>query len=455
MLTNLLAAIEIGTNLLLERKLGISPSTPESQNPRDLPEVILSPAPDQDRDPYEAHEGVPIEKRIRIVEVSRKSTGDSPDYSSSVAPAIDSYQHKGLDQPGASAIVGEGPFHGLLYPQAIPYQLEVRCSDFQIDTLHSTLSVNDHDGYQNIEKEAAELVMKACKESPDAKHPHFRRGHCILVSGSERKPQFAISNRVQWQVMCKKLLEDFMSGKLKQCELLISREYFMLQLRPTELDEEDFISIKNWEMKQLMRTNIDKKKYMSKADFDGFVSPEMIQAIIHNNSRLRMKEKEKEQLIQAITVSGRILFAIFVHEGWNMNCLRKLIDHGFRDDNLPKQLDKSLGCCRSHSSRPVAVIEEQIPFSVYNFDRSGHIIVQSDSVVPILPVAVDKSERSTNHSVTSSAANSGAHQNPAVADDTEKARASLGEGAHARVYQVRIDPSHHAISEVSLYALLW
>ena len=293
-----------------------------------------------------------------------------------------------------------GSPRGLLYPPTIPYELQVQCNGRITRRSQGSLDLNDADGYLNIETKACEFVREDCKEPLDAYHIHFRGGHCIETRDNNNTQQWAIADQTQWKSMCNKLLKDFGDGQIRRCTLLISRDYSAFELRPTDFDryEDVFVNNKAFELRSLMKTSISGKDYLPKIDLDGFTSPPVIRAVIYHSDRLKdLTEARREELIRDIDIGAKKLFTVFILNRFGMHCLDKLLREGYRDDNLPKRhKDEPYACCRSHNDQHNALPEQMRAFSAFNFEAQGHFVLEPNCVVPILPVAVDRSQRSSD-----------------------------------------------------------
>ena len=296
----------------------------------------------------------------------------------------------------------DGSRRGLLYPPTIAYELQVQVQRDDRITRRSqgSLDLNDADGYLNIETKAIELVRESCKKPLDAYYIHFRGGHCIETRDNENTQQLAIANQTQWKSMCNKLAKDFGDGQLKRCTLLIFREYSVFELRPTDFDpyEDVFVNNKAFELRSLMKTSISGKDYLPKIDLDGFTSLPVIRAVVNYSDRLKnLTEVRREELIRDIDLGSKALFTAFILNRFGMHCFDKLLRGGYRDDKLPKHhQNEPYACCRSHNDQHNALAEQISAFSAFNFEAQGHFVLEPNCVVPILPVAVDQSHRSSD-----------------------------------------------------------
>ena len=305
---------------------------------------------------------------------------------------------------------------GLLYPDRIAYELQIQRGCQTSSGSHGWLGLNDANGYLNIERKADELVRQTCKEPPDAYYIHFRGGHCIEIRDNKKRPQVAVASPIQWKSMCLKLVKDFGDGQLEHCTLLISREYSIFELRPTESNNEDrdehedaFVINKACELRSLMKTNIDGKEYLPKIDLDGFTSEPMIRAVIKYSNRLEdLTEVTKEELIRKISLGARKLFTAFIVKNFSMRCFNKLMIGGYRDDNMPKHhQEEPFACCRSHNDVYNVLVKAINKFLPFSFKTGGHFPIERRCVIPILPVAVDQSHRSSDLSLSPTTANYG------------------------------------------------
>lgn len=281
----------------------------------------------------------------------------------------------------------------------------MQCVDRPTRRSQGSLDLNDADGYHNIETKAFELVRDSCKEPLDAYYIHFRGGHCIETRDNEKRPQFAIADQMQWRSMCQKLTKDFGDGQLEHCTLLISRDYSVLELRPTDSNNEDedehedaFVMNKARELRSLMKTNIDGEKYLPMIDLDGFTSQPVIRAVINHSNRLKKRtEVRREELIRKIDSSAKKLFTAFIQNNFSMQCLDKLLTNSYHDDNLPRRQQKGhYACCRPHDDQYNVLAKELGKLTPFRFVAVGHFRMEPNCVVPILPVAVDQNHQSSD-----------------------------------------------------------
>lgn len=331
--------------------------------------------------------------------------GRSRAFSSDVHESTPGNDALGAHTPGPE---DDGSRKYLLYPDRIEYELQIQCGGQTISGSYGWLGLNDADGYLKIEKKADVLIRESWKEPTDAYYFHFRGGHCIETRDGERRPQHAIANQMQWKSMCHKLVKDFGDRRLERCTLLISREYSMFELRPTDLDNEDnedkdpgedaFVNNKAYELRSLMKTNIDGKEYLPKIDLDGFASQPMIRAVINYSDRLRdLTQDRREKLIWEIDSGAKMLFTAFILNRFSMYCFNRLLKGGYRDDNLPKRhQEEPYACCKYHNDQLNALAEKIGAFSAFTFKAQGHFFLEPNCVIPILPVAVDQSQRSSD-----------------------------------------------------------
>lgn len=445
----------------------ISPGKPLS-----VPELFVSPAQDHGQESFSALvDDISIEDEKRNQELSQESLPEStygelyPDTANSSSDDSSISEDTDLDGDIESGDQDSSP--GLIFPEEISYELQVKCDDSVIDPLRKTLSLNDMGGYGKIKQQSIELIDQFYQATPTLDCLHFRGGHCIEVRNKEPRPQYAIASSKQWRNMCRKLLKDFTLGGIRHCELLITFVYSVLGREPMDLDEasesdEDTDLNKTapkdsrpqqlrlaHKVRAMLRENINGQQYLSGVDFNAVTSPEMIQAVIGNCERL--DDDEKADLTQAIVTRAKRLFTMFLVDQLDMKCLKKLLDKGFHDKNLLKQEGKRFKCCKHHHTQlqPHTLAQRPLMFPVFRFKPRAYINLRWNCIIPVLPVAVDQSERASNLSTTPSSGASNTKQDGITPGEEKKASATLGEGAHSQVYLVRVDRSHNRISKVS------
>ena len=430
---------------VLERKASISPED-QKREARQLPGLTISSPPGNSSSTTVGRKVRPSGPKIVIEEDSAASSLSQLDESITTLAQEHVESDDGDDQSLSSA---EGFGDGFLLPPCFRYTLCVTCLGQSTLFKEHDLYWNDPDSYRTFEQSASELAEEASGRLDETSIMTFRHGYCTISKGKDgAKRRLGLTSRDEWKRLCKTLVEDFNSGVGKPYKLVIYYEYFELRTRPDKAEIMSFPVTKRWELKMLMKTNIDERKFISNADLQKYTSEQMIRAIVMNDPCWGPSPKldDIEQLIQDILEKkAKNLLAMCVYARVDMKCLKYLINVGHHHDgNLPQS---SKECCPAHQRYSMDILDEPENFQAAMFKTPGeHQKLPSQVIVPIIPIDSDIDVRAAAKSSTDS---DGDSDSPSLKSQSAKDRAMIGFGAHGRVYRVKIDPYHHKLSEVS------
>ena len=340
-------------------------------------------------------------------------------------------------------------------PETVRYTLHLICPGHHISHKEGHFKLSDRGSYEDIEKSARKFVEEARLVSDNAKVLNFRHGYCSISKGTDGiKRRISLTSFEEWGKICKSLARDWIDGDRRKFNLTIHREYFELSVRSTDPDE-TLAAIKRWELNELMATNIDEKRYICRGDLLKYTSDQMVRAIVTHDPcwGLPPRSEESDRLIQDIRQKGaRRLLAMCVYGEVGMKCLKKLIDQGFNDRNLPVTALSTVAsevelCCRKHLKRWEYLRESQGIFQVAEFKTlGGHQEISSRTVIPVIPIDAGRYNLAREAASRTSEED---FESPMSGGSSARDRAWIGEGAHGCVYRVRLDPNQHSLSEVS------
>lgn len=435
-------------NSCTERKASISPDDDQPREARRLPGVMIS-SPSGNNSP------APLGRKVRpagpkIVIDDDITDSTTPELSRDMTSLHQEHAESDDGDNDSTSSVGSSA-DGPLLPTSFKYALSVTClahKTVRKENYH--LNWNDRNSYQDVEKNARQLAQEAIGETDEGVVVTFRYGFCTISKRKEvTKRRLIFISQEDCRRLCKMMITEFNFGSDKEYDLVIHQEYFKLRVRPDEADTETFEGVKLWELRNLMKTNIDDKKFISSADLQKYTSDEMVRAIVMHHSCWgpSPNRDEIEGLVQNILQKkARKLLALCVYAQVSMKCLKKLIEVERRyDDDLPSTLKK---CCPKHRKRPDdSLVDHHGIFQAAVFNKPGEYQQMSSSlVVPIIPVDADGDAMDTTDVPSGSEDSS---ESSILSSRAARDRALIGYGSHGFVFRVKIDPYHHRLSDVS------
>ena len=389
-----------------------------------------------------------------------KESWKTPQLSSEGGVQIDGYstERETLDVPSpnpcSTQLDVERVSFGLIHPNEIQYKVLFVFLDQKISPLSGFFNPEAPNSYEEIVQEASRHVKETCKEKLVAKSLYLRHRYCTTRANAVFRARRSIRDKSEWISTCELLVNTL--KKNDRCCLDIHLEYFALQCK--SIANLSLMQVRKWELNKLMKTNISGDQYIPAADLERFVEPAMIEATLED-SGLGLGADEISDFIKIINSKARKLFAACLLAKVSLKCLKQWTDAGINDDNWPASVGKPKRCCPNHTEYPEdkEIDEYRNRFLVASFEKDdppqqfGRGIV-----VPIIPIDAERSEsvreefmRSSDGSIVSPTTSD---ISPALSrgEKTPENRALIGEGAHGRVYCVRIDACHHSLSTVSL-----
>lgn len=185
------------------------------------------------------------------------------------------------------------------------------------------------------------------------------------------------------------------------------------------------------QMRQKLKINFMNLRYIPRCDLDPFLTVDVVEKVVEEDAYLQLDDDARGHFIKRIVDKASKLFAICVFLRLNMRHLRHLVeDHNFSDDpsNHPKP-NKGTDSCDEYCHTRILHILEHLPrFFVRNITRDfQHLNLEHDDVLPLF------------------------HTGECDADGQPSIeRLGEGEGAHGKVYKVKIDRPHYRFSGVCL-----
>ena len=313
------------------------------------------------------------------------------------------------------------------------------------------MSLYDAKSYQKIEVSAQRYAQKSYAATLGQRSLSFRYGNCTLLGEKGFKSRRPLRSIEDWGEICKLIVGYWTSNAGRSLRLEIWREYTSFQRRAAK--EASLTKAKRAEIHKLTKRTSEKtltRQYIPHTDLENVIPKQMITEIINEDPYKSMDEAQKAAFTQRVQSEGRILLTMFIYSGLRMECLKKLLDKGYSDADLPLTTNAR---CHSHD-RCVRKFDEllgkQGAYLAARFDKpGGHQNFDHHIVVPIhfCPKDEERAEMVSEMDTGSGAVQQNAYGTKATAKD----RALCGSGAYSSVYRVRLDPSHHALTPVSRF----
>ena len=335
----------------------------------------------------------------------------------------------------------QSPVEGSFIPESIACKLRVTLKDSKL----TNLSVRLHrpESYQQIESVAEKHAIALSAESISPKVLKFSYGNCTIVSDSGTKTRHPLRSLEDWMKVNKAVVGYWNSHIHERLHLCISRHYFASQEQPTE--GESFTEVKSNEIDDLMKETWENKEYIPHNVLETVISNETISWIIKEHPPKTVPQEQQEAFIHNVQAEGRILLAMCVHTLLSMECLKKLLDGGFKDSTLP--LDESHQCHPGCRAKFRKLIQAQGNYQAERFVEGQHKRLHSHAVVPLHFYPRAHSQNELDSEITEGYGDKA--QNLPTKESAIKKDAKCGSGAYSKVYCVKMNPSHHSLSVVS------
>ena len=329
---------------------------------------------------------------------------------------------QGDSKPLSASRHPKRPVEVSFIPKRIAYSLQFTfefedCPNSKLADKYSVL-LHEAGGYQEIEKLADKHAKLLSAKSIGQKELKLFYGTCTLVSDQVARTRLPLRSLEDWKKV-NEHVDYWNSHTQEEPHLCISRHYLASQERPVA----GLAKIKRLEIHDLMKKTLDKKRYIPHNVLQIVISDQAIHCIVQEQPPTSLHDQHA--FTRKIQAEGRLLFAMCVHARLKMECLKKLLESGLTDSNLP--LDKISQCHKACRQKFEALLEAQGGFRAARFIKGEHQNFHTHTVVPL-------------HFCP----------RPHVKNNTDLEGAALcGRGASSEVYCVRINPNHHSLSEVS------
>lgn len=317
-----------------------------------------------------------------------------------------------------------------------------RSRDSKLSKVAEEMSVLLHkpESYQEIENEAKKHANALSAKTIGPKELKFSYGNCTIVSSNGAKSRLPLRSGQDWTEVYRAILEYWTSNTHERLHLYISRHYLACQDEPTE--DTSFAQLKCLEINDLMKQTWERKDYIPHNVLETVISDQTISWIIQENPPSGLPQDEQDTFVHRVQAEGRILLAMCVDADLGMECLKRLLDRGCKDSNLP--LDEDTPCHSECRRKFKTLIEKQGGFRAAHFVEGEHKTLHSSTVVPLYFFSRAQGKDDLDREVTEVCGNE--PQNSPSEESAIKRAAWCGFGALSNVYCVKIDPNHHKLS---------
>ncbi len=258
---------------------------------------------------------------------------------------------------------------------------------------------------------------------------YIRYGICRVI-GTKHEACEELEDPDQLEEKAISLICGFIHDhKYERFHLEIIWEYATVKLQ--KIPHEKYAQTIASEISSKIVQNYVRKSYIPRKDLVRIMSPEVIRQIIDEDDSSKENAWTDDQRTEfAIQVQQHCsrLQAVCIYQGLPMKFLKHLMDHGIRDIDPPDEVfeDRHLQKCseRNCPTHMTKFFEMYHGFFAHKFDPDGEMQIFTEAMVlPLYYVGNEKNSR-------------------------------LGYGAASNVYEVKIDPVHHSLSNVSSNASL-
>lgn len=337
----------------------------------------------------------------------------------------------------------QSPVGGSFLQSTITYNLRVTLEGSRDSKLTEALSVRLHipESYQAIEDVAEKHAKTLTAETIG---PKFSYGNCTIVSDGGTKIRLPLRSREDWTEVNKAIVGYWNLHTDEQLRLCISRHYLACQDQPVE--EKSFAEVKCLEIHDLMKQTWEKKDYIPHNVLEQVISDSTIYGIIKEDPPKSVPQEDLDTFIHLVQAEGRILLAMCVHAGLGMECLKKLLDKGWKDSS--PAIDENAQCHRNCRHKFKTLVQKQGGYRAERFVEGEHKTLHSLDVVPLHFCARADGNDDVDREVTELPRNQLQHSSSE--ESAIKTAAFCGNGAYSNVYCVKMDPNHHSLSTVSI-----
>lgn len=383
------------------------------------------------------------------VEESLGSIGKTPEsatkYQVSEKSQESPQQRKESSKPLDATRRPQSPAGSSFNPSTIAYSLRVTFQGSPDSKLVEELSVLLHkpESYQEIERVAEKHAKKLYAESIGPKDLKLSYGNCTIVSDDGTKTRIPLRSREDWMEVENAIARYWNPHTHGKLRLYISRHYLACQDQPT--DDISFAELKGLEINDLMKPTWEKKEYVPRNVLETVISDQTIYWIIKESPPNSVPQDNQDAFIHQVQAEGRILLAMCVHADLGMDCLKKLLDNGWKDSNLP--LNEDSRCHRECRRKFKTLVQAQGGFRAEYFVEGEYKTLRSHAVVPLYFCSRAHGNDDVDREVTGLPSNE--VQNSSSGVSRIRTAAFCGHGAYSNVYCVKMDPNHHSLSTVS------
>lgn len=328
-------------------------------------------------------------------------------------------------------------------PEFISYSLNLTLDNEPLKAAISVkqLACNDIDGYESIETYAESCLKDVCQADIQTRSLFFCRGKCLLSSNLQTYCCYSLSSKTDWTILSAEIARLHTINAQETFHLDVSREYAAIPTTETSL-----AFIKCHEMHSLMKRSFDGRSYISSAELQRIMTPEIIEKLVLENPPSDLEEVECEAFIQNVQQSAPKLLATCIYAQLGIECLRTLLDKGLSDETFP--IDDRHRCHRDCRIGFTNFVNSQGGFRAAEFMTPGeHQYLHSQVVIPIHFHPKEDDEQALYRDEDDSL-----NSLPQVLNGASQPRrnAVCGVGAYSTVYRINLDPDHHKLVEVRL-----
>lgn len=370
-----------------------------------------------------------------------ESTQETPGSTEQTPEPATNYQvHEKAQEPPSPR--QESPVVESSIRKIVPYTLRITLEGTQDSELVKDLSVllHESESYQEIEKVAKRHATALFAHTIGERELKVSYGSCSIASNNRTKFRLPLRSQEDWTVLYNSVDEHSKLHTHERLQLYISRHYLACQDHPT--DGNSFAELKCLEIDDLM------KKYIPHNILETVISDQTVYWIIKEDPPKSVAQDEQDAFIRRVQTEGRILLAMCVHAQLGTDCLKKLLDRGWKDrgwkDSSLPPLDDKFHCHYQHRQNYRRLCKQQGSFRAAHFVQGEHKTLDPHTVVPLRFCSIAHGNEDLDREIAEVYGNKS--QASPREEDTSKKDAWRGSGANSNVYCVKVDPNHHRLS---------
>ena len=340
----------------------------------------------------------------------------------------------------------QSPLEGSFIPSTIAYKLQFvfefkGCPNSSL-TENFTVHLHKPESYQEIERVADKQANALSAETIGLRALKFFYGNCTIVSNNSTISRLPLRTSENWIEVNKQIVEHWNEHTHAPLHLRISRHYLASQEQPIE--SRSFAKVKRLEIDDLMKETWEEKRYIPYNILETVISDQAIHWIIKEKPPKSVPGNDRQAFTSRVQAEGRILLAMCVHARLKMGCLKKLLDSGCKDSDLP--LDEKSLCHEECRQEFRSLLRQQGSFRAARFIEGEHKDLPSHFVVPLHFCPRDYAQDDLGHELIEAYGDE--PQNSHGGGSASRNDAQCGSGAHSIVYCVKVNPNHHSVSKV-------